>query len=395
MKNMPAYTIRNDRLYIDGQPAPFVASPNAGGRIEPTLIVLHDTAGRLEPGSAVAWLADRRSKVSAHFVVERDGRVTQLVDCDRAAWHCGASSWQGRANCNGFAIGIEIVSPGRLKPSGGHGVAWFGQRWAAAECVAADSAAHGGPALWLPYTDAQVAAVGGLVRALAVGYPTITDVAGHFEISPRRKVDPGPQFDMSPLKALLASRAAPDPAQVAELQRRLAALKYFPGAIDGILGPRTRSALRDFQEQAGIEPHGRPDAATLAALAADDAKPAPTGARETITRRDLKASGSRTVRATQAVKRALESAAVTAAVAVPAVPDSAPDVLSGAGELVGKIEAAKGLGERVLALAGWVATAEGLVALGAAGLLAAAWGVLHLVEGWRVRDAQSGANVGR
>lgn len=392
---MPAYTIRGDRLHIDGAPAPFVASPNAGGRIEPTLVVVHDTAGRLEPGSAVAWLASRRSRVSAHLVVERDGSVTQLVDLDRAAWHAGASSWQGRRNCNGFSIGIEVVSPGPLKARGAAAVAWFGQRWAAAECTACDSAAHGGPALWLPYTPAQTAALTGIVKALAARYPSITDVAGHYEISPGRKVDPGPHLDLGRLRSILAGRAAPDPDTVRLVQRRLAALKYFPGAVDGALGPRTRSAIRDFQDANQLDVSGRLDPETIAALNSDDAKPAPTGSRETVTAKDLAASGSRIVAATQRAKRGVEVVAATALAAVPAVPEPAPDVLTGAGDMIGKVEAAKGLGERVLALGQWATTPEGMVALAAAALLAAAWWVLHWIEGARVADARSGANVGR
>ena len=392
---MPVYAIRGDRVHIDGAPAPYVASPHHGGRIEPTLIVIHDTAGRLDPGSAVAWLADPRSKVSAHLVVERDGSITQMVDLDRAAWHCGESVWKGRRHCNGFAIGIEIVAPGKLKKAGDCGVAWFGGRWACAELETHDSAAHGGPGLWLPYTPAQTAAVRGLVAALATAYPSITDVAGHYEISPGRKVDPGPHFDLAALQALLAGRAAPEPADVRAVQDRLRALKYFPGATDGALGPRTRSALRDFQDAHGLPVTGQPDARTLAALGDDAAKPAPTGAREALTVTDVAAQGSRVIRVSQAVKRAIEAATAAAVVAAPVADASLPDIVTGAGDLVTAAERAKGLGERLLALAGWAATGTGAITLGAFALAAAVWGGLHMIERWRLADARSGANIGR
>jgi N-acetyl-anhydromuramyl-L-alanine amidase AmpD len=74
-----------------------VPSPNCGGRIEPHLIVLHDTADRLRPDDTVSWFATSRSKVSAHLVVGRDGSIVQMVDFDRAAWHAGKSSWRARA----------------------------------------------------------------------------------------------------------------------------------------------------------------------------------------------------------------------------------------------------------------------------------------------------------
>ena len=86
--------------------APSYGRRTQGGRLEPTLIVLHDTAGRLAKGSSVAWLCNPKAKASAHLVVERDGSVTQLAEFDPpVAWHAGQSSWRGRSGCNAFAIG--------------------------------------------------------------------------------------------------------------------------------------------------------------------------------------------------------------------------------------------------------------------------------------------------
>ena len=104
---------------------PFKAANSSGGPMAPSVIVLHDTAGRLAKGSSVDWFRSKDCTTSAHFVVERDGSVTQLVRTDRKAFHAGTSSWQGRAFCNAFSIGIEIVSPGKLD---GNGKAWFGDR---------------------------------------------------------------------------------------------------------------------------------------------------------------------------------------------------------------------------------------------------------------------------
>jgi len=47
-------------------------------------------------------------RVSAHFLIRRDGAVTQFVPCNRRAWHAGQSNWRGRECCNDFSIGVEL-----------------------------------------------------------------------------------------------------------------------------------------------------------------------------------------------------------------------------------------------------------------------------------------------
>jgi len=98
-------------------------------------------------------------KVSAHFFVRRDGRIIQFVPCLKRAWHAGASCWQGRNRCNDFSIGIEL---------------------------------EGGDTI--PFTDAQYGALTRLTLALRAAYP-IHGIAGHSDIAPQRKTDPGPCFD--------------------------------------------------------------------------------------------------------------------------------------------------------------------------------------------------------
>ncbi|MEO8304999.1 MAG: 1,6-anhydro-N-acetylmuramyl-L-alanine amidase AmpD [Betaproteobacteria bacterium] len=110
-------------------------------------------------------------RVSAHFLVRRDGELVQFVGCTDRAWHAGASSWRGRARCNDFSIGIEL--------EGSDDVA---------------------------YEPAQYAMLARLVRALRRAYPII-DVAGHSEIAPGRKSDPGPAFDWGRLTRLLTPRS--------------------------------------------------------------------------------------------------------------------------------------------------------------------------------------------
>lgn len=98
-------------------------------------------------------------KVSAHFFVRRDGQTIQFVPCLKRAWHAGESCWQGRFRCNDFSIGIELEGSDTVS-----------------------------------FTDAQYTALDRLTRALRAAYP-IKGIAGHSDISPRRKTDPGPCFD--------------------------------------------------------------------------------------------------------------------------------------------------------------------------------------------------------
>ena len=98
-------------------------------------------------------------KVSAHFFVRRDGQIIQFVSCLKRAWHAGESCWQGVSRCNDFSIGIEL---------------------------------EGSDAV--PFTDAQYGALIRLTIALRSAYP-IQGIAGHSDIAPQRKADPGPCFD--------------------------------------------------------------------------------------------------------------------------------------------------------------------------------------------------------
>ena len=62
--------------------------------------------------AALARLRDPGAKVSAHYLIDEDGDVVQLVPEERRAWHAGVSAWQGRARLNDCSIGIELVNPG-------------------------------------------------------------------------------------------------------------------------------------------------------------------------------------------------------------------------------------------------------------------------------------------
>ena len=87
-------------------------SPNFDARKSPPdMIVLHYTGMRTGE-EALARLRDPEAKVSAHYLVEEDGRVFSLVAEERRAWHAGVSFWRGERDINAVSIGIEIVNPG-------------------------------------------------------------------------------------------------------------------------------------------------------------------------------------------------------------------------------------------------------------------------------------------
>ena len=139
-------------------------SPNFGARLAlPDMIVLHYT-GMKSGAAALARLTDPAAKVSAHYLVEEDGRVFALVDEARRAWHAGASSWRGAPDINGLSVGVEMVNPGHE----------FGYR---------------------AFPEAQVTAVIDLIADIRSRW-TIPDerILGHSDVAPARKEDPGELF---------------------------------------------------------------------------------------------------------------------------------------------------------------------------------------------------------
>ena len=97
-------------------------------------------------------------RVSAHFLIRRDGETIQFVSCDQRAWHAGLSCWRERTRCNDFSIGIELEGTDDQ-----------------------------------PFADAQYRRLAGLIKLLSRHYP-IAALAGHADIAPGRKTDPGPHF---------------------------------------------------------------------------------------------------------------------------------------------------------------------------------------------------------
>jgi AmpD protein len=174
-----------------------IASPNYDARppgVAADLIVVHGIS--LPPGEFGGSWIDRlftntlpldvhpsfeeigALRVSSHLVVTRDGRVSQFVKFTDRAWHAGISSYEGREACNDFSIGVEL-----------EGVDTF------------------------PYEAAQYDALGEIVAALCEGYPSLSPdrLAGHSDIAPGRKTDPGPAFDWPHARAVIAAACSKTP----------------------------------------------------------------------------------------------------------------------------------------------------------------------------------------
>lgn len=195
---------------------PYNAAKAIGAVIVPEIVVLHDTAGRLDKGSSARYLRDNSAGVSVHFVVERDGSIEQQVPLNRRAGHAGKSSFQGRADCNAFSIGVEIVNPGRMTPLRADGAvvggqAWFGQKFLVADGfdVSVQETPQHGSGAWLCYAPEQIAALEELLPALFAGIPTLRDITTHWYISPGRKVDVNPLFPLEALRARVLGRDDP------------------------------------------------------------------------------------------------------------------------------------------------------------------------------------------
>lgn len=193
------------------QGVPFVRSPNVGGRIRPRFITMHYTAG-WTAASAISTLTTPRSKTSAQFVVDRDGSITQLVSCERRAWHAGPSSFMGYRDQNTHSIGIELVNPGYVWPDGHGGYLGTDARKTPVPSsrlqgyqltLQTHPRIGGRPVAWTSYTEAQLQAARNLVKAICAEYDILA-LNSHEEIDSRGwKTDPGPLFPIGKFKALV------------------------------------------------------------------------------------------------------------------------------------------------------------------------------------------------
>ena len=208
----------------------FCPSPNIEPRKEgrtPDLLLLHYTGMESAEG-ALAWLTTPESKVSCHYLVDEEGRITQMVAEEMRAWHAGRAFWAGEEDINSCSIGIEIHNPGHE----------FG---------------------YPDFPESQMKAVEALCRDILERNDIPPQrVLAHSDVAPGRKADPGEKFDWQRLaKAGAGLWVEPEPV----------------GSDDG-LGPgdegeevcRLQKAFNQFGY--GLEPGGSYDDQTLTVVRA-------------------------------------------------------------------------------------------------------------------------------
>ena len=216
-------------------------TPNMGKQIVPEYLVIHYTAGR-SGASSVAHMQDPAAAASAHVVIDRTGKLWQLVPFNRAAWHAGVSAWAGRQSLNGFSIGIELDNAGKLQPLGARYQAWFGGLYDATEVIQAKHKNETSESYWHAYTELQLAALLTLSRLLVSTYK-LKDVVGHEDIAPLRKVDPGPAFSMRSFRSTLFGREGERGLEYS-VSTPLLNIRTGPGTEFPIAGPPLTAGTR-------------------------------------------------------------------------------------------------------------------------------------------------------
>lgn len=207
--------VKDHRLHQDtGAAVAFERTPNQGGVLrdgQPKYIVMHFTANGSARG-ALGWLSNPRAKASAHFVVNPDGAVTQMVNLNEKAWHAGRSSWKGLNGLNSHSVGIEMVNWGGLQGTRGGWKSWTGVPIEDSRVVEAPHRNNPGQMRgWELYDAAQIEAAADIVGAIADAYGIgARDVIGHDDIAPNRKTDPGPAWDMESFRSLVFGGADED-----------------------------------------------------------------------------------------------------------------------------------------------------------------------------------------
>ena len=124
--------------------------------------------GRLDPEAHPYFEEIAGLRVSSHYLIRRDGSLIQYVPTEKRAWHAGVSSWKGRERCNDFSIGVELEGSDDV-----------------------------------PFAEPQYETLICLTRSLFQRHGPL-DIAGHSDIAPGRKTDPGPWFEWDRFRAALA-----------------------------------------------------------------------------------------------------------------------------------------------------------------------------------------------
>ncbi len=197
--------VKNHRLFDGDTQVRFEATPNKGGTVDPRYLIMHYTAGS-SLASSVRHLQRPDAQASAHIVIGRDGEVVQMVPFNRVAWHAGVSTWAGLNGLNRHSIGIELDNWGNLTPRAGSWVSWLGGHVDVDDIMEATHRNGTPTGGWQTYTRVQldVALEVGLALRQKYGF---VDVLGHEDISPGRKIDPGPAFPLASVRSIIMGRS--------------------------------------------------------------------------------------------------------------------------------------------------------------------------------------------
>lgn len=201
-----SYTVKAHRLINENHPVRYEPSPNGGGIINPRYLIIHYTAGTTADG-AINWFLKKEANASAHLVIDRDGSTTQMKDFNIKAWHAGQSEWAQITGLNSHSIGIEIVNAGKLKETAdGEWINWSGNKIPSHEVLIDTHKNERSSAGWQIFTNEQIKVVMEVSLCLHKQY-NFLDVLGHDDISPNRKIDPGPAFPLISLQSKVLGRS--------------------------------------------------------------------------------------------------------------------------------------------------------------------------------------------
>jgi len=200
--------IQNYKLVSEnGEQASFDSSPNSSASVSPLYLVMHYTAGLTLDGT-ISWFKTPDAKASAHIVIGRDGRIVQMVPFNRQAWHAGKSHWGNLEGMNRYSLGIELVNAGKLrKNSVGQWLNWSKKLIPDDQVTIARHKDESSDAGWHEYTEVQINAAVQVATLLHKTY-NFSDVLGHDDVSPGRKVDPGPLFPMVSFRSIVLGRSS-------------------------------------------------------------------------------------------------------------------------------------------------------------------------------------------
>ena len=167
-----------------------IESENQDTRVR--LIVIHHTTGDFHDSFHVLTKKTIRP-VSSHYLIpepgdpsypESDLKLYALVSEEKRAWHAGSSYWAGKTSLNDMSVGIELVNQTYCRGSEQETPVEAEDQEPARICFYPD------------FDDTQLAILTDLLKGILERHPDVkpTDIVGHADITPQRKIDPGPRF---------------------------------------------------------------------------------------------------------------------------------------------------------------------------------------------------------